>query len=505
MKNLIVIMSDQQRADSLGCYGNSLACTPHIDELAKSGAVFRQHMTPNQICSPSRSTLFSGLYPRHHGLTHNGISLPEDTALITHDFKRAGYRTHGVGKFHFQPILADPEYQMPDSNAFWEKPENQSWNGPFYGFDTVDMLIGESVAATQGGHYAQWLRSISSDAAKLYSPEFSPSAVPEDFDEVWTSAIPEELHYNSWIAESACRFLEDVSDDPFFLFVSFPDPHHPFSPPRPWSELHCPENMPLPEVKDGELCKMPAYISDGMDESSKSYVDFLVRPGAPKEQGFMQTTHHISNKSIRKAIAHTYGMVSMIDAKVGQIKEAVYRNGLQDNTVILFTSDHGELLGDHGLIRKGPAPYRQVLNIPLIFSGSGIAAGSRNQLTSHVDIRSTLQDYFGLEKSSGDGQSFSEMLALPDCNGQSHIFCEYHPRVDRGLYNQTVITKNWRLTIYPLNQEWGELFDRRNDPNEHENLFSDEKFAAVRDELILKIQRDWPARPDAGGEMIAVY
>lgn len=154
-KNVILIMTDQQRANSLGCTGNEHVRTPNIDALAQRGAVFTKHFTPHQICSPSRSTLFSGQYARSHGLTRNGVALPEDLKLITHDFQAMGYKTHGVGKFHFQPILAGPEHLMPDSNAFWDLPESEGWCGPFYGFDAVDILIGESVSATKGGHYAR--------------------------------------------------------------------------------------------------------------------------------------------------------------------------------------------------------------------------------------------------------------------------------------------------------------------------------------------------------------
>lgn len=221
MTNVLLIMTDQQRADSLRCTGNQVARTPHIDALAARGAVFRNHFTPHQICSPSRATLFTGQLARHHGLTRNGVALPETQPSLTQDLKAAGYRTHGVGKFHFQPILAAAEHRMPDSNAFWALPESRGWRGPFFGFDTVDILIGESVGATEGGHYAQWLKERAPDAALLYSPENALAPRPADMDEVWKSAIPEDLHYNTWITDRACDFLDGAGADPFFLFVSY--------------------------------------------------------------------------------------------------------------------------------------------------------------------------------------------------------------------------------------------------------------------------------------------
>ncbi|MCZ4354629.1 sulfatase-like hydrolase/transferase [Roseovarius aestuarii] len=505
--NVLVIMTDQQRADSLGCTGNSIVQTPNIDALARRGAVFHNHHTPHQICSPSRSTLFSGLYARHHGLTRNGVALPEKTPLLTHDLKAAGYQTHGVGKFHFQPILAGKEHMMPDSNAFWDQPESEDWNGPFYGFDTVDILIGESVGATEGGHYARWLNAVAPDAAALYSPENALEPPPDDMDEVWKSAIPAELHYNNWIADRSCDFLKAHDGaDPFFLFVSFPDPHHPFSPPAPWCDMYDPQDIPLPSALQGELTAMPSYILEGnSEEGGKSYVDFLRNPGPPREQGFLQTTQRFSEGSLRLAIAHTYGLVSMIDDCVGRILAQLDALGMADDTLVLFSSDHGELLGDHGLIRKGPCPYRSLLRVPLVMAGPGVAKGPRSGITSHLDLRATLQAHLGLGQTATDGQSFADMLARPDAPGRDYMFAEYHPRTRMDTYNQSILTPEWRFTQYPENPAWGEMFNLRSDPGEHANLFADPEYAAQRRLFTQQMKQEFPPAAKAGGPSIATY
>ncbi|MTI03378.1 sulfatase [Roseibium sp. RKSG952] len=506
-KNIILIMTDQQRADSLGCTGNPVVNTPNIDALAACGAVFRQHFTPHQICSPSRSTLFSGLYARNHGLTRNGVALPGDLPLITHDLKEASYRTHGVGKFHFQPILAGLEHAMPDSNAFWKLPESDGWNGPFYGFDTVDILIGESVSATEGGHYAQWLNETAPDAAALYLPENALEPQAGDMDEVWKSAIPSELHYNTWITDRARDFVRDQDkEQPFFLFVSYPDPHHPFAPPAPWCDMYDPNDVPAPALRPDELSDMPSYILDGdREETGKSYVEFLRNPGPPREQGFMQTTQRFSETSLRQAIAHTYGMVSMIDNCIGRLMAQLETSGLAEDTLIIFTSDHGELLGDHGLIRKGPSPYRSLLHVPLIMAGPGIAPGERNTITSHLDLRATLQDYIGLRSQPTDGHSFQPLLSDRDAPARSELFAEYHPRTRMDTYNQTLMTGDWRITIYPENPEWGELFHLLNDPGEHINLFFEPKYSARKQNFIERMAREFPAAAQAGGPSLATY
>ncbi|WP_371225863.1 sulfatase [Roseovarius sp. 2305UL8-3] len=505
--NVLMIMTDQQRSDSLGCTGNQFVKTPNIDGLAQRGATFRNHFTPHQICSPSRSTLFSGLFARHHGLTRNGVALPENTPLITHDLKAAGYRTHGVGKFHFQPILAGEEYAMPDSNAFWTLPESSRWRGPFYGFDQVDILIGESVSATEGGHYARWLNEVAPEAAQLYLPENALEPRPDDLDEVWKSAIPAELHYNSWITDRSCEFLKNSDgDDPFFLFVSFPDPHHPFSPPAPWCHLYDPAEMPLPSRVPGELSAMPSYIMEtDREEAGKSYVDFLRNPGPPREQGFMQTTQRISEASMRLAVAHTYGMVSMIDDCVGRILSQLEECGMTDQTLVIFSSDHGELLGDHGLIRKGPSPYKSLLQVPLLMAGPDIPPGDRSGITSHLDLRATLQSYLGLQRSETDGTSFHRVMANPNAPGRKQLFAEYHPRTRKETYNHTILTQDWRLTRYPEKPDWGEMFDLNTDPGEHVNLFADPDYAAQREQLSESLNRGFPPDADAGGPSIATY
>jgi len=143
---------------------------------------------------------------------------------------------------------------MPESNAYWTLPEAARWTGPYYGFETVEFVIGESAAATAGGHYAHWLARTAPEAATLYDRDRSLTPPPADLDEVWSCAVPEALHYNRWIADRACAFLSEAEERPFFLFVSFPDPHHPFTPPAPWAHLFAPRRRPEPSSVPASCC-----------------------------------------------------------------------------------------------------------------------------------------------------------------------------------------------------------------------------------------------------------
>ncbi len=209
----------------------------------------------------------------------------------------------------------------------------------------------------------------------LFGPDASLSPVPVDLPEVWKCAVPVEEHNNSWVSRQTEQFVRtlDNSRMPFFLYVSFPDPHHPFSPPAPFCDSYHPEGVPMPKVIAGELDKMPSYLrSHGRDEwMEQAFSDYAAPPTGSIEQGMLIRTDNISEATMRLAIAHTYGMVEMIDHCIGQMLAAIRECGLSNTTHILFTSDHGELPGDHGLLRKGPPPFEQLVRVLLIMSGLG--------------------------------------------------------------------------------------------------------------------------------------
>ena len=515
--NIILICTDQMRFDALGCTGNSIAKTKNIDQLAKSGMVFSNHITPCQICAPSRASLFTGRMARHHGLTHNGMALDQTQSLFTHRLKSAGYRTHGIGKFHFQPILADQEHMMPESNAFWQTPESEGWTGPFFGFDAVDFVIGESFASTRGGHYGRWLHDNHPDVVDLYLPENSLDEQADDMDEVWRSAVPPAYHYNTWIADRAVDVISSVEhQDPLFMFVSFPDPHHPFSPPADYADQFDPLDMPMPTCLDGELDRMPDYIGKQIwveGEGTKiTYKEFLASGSVSIEQGTWQRTSEFGEMSMRKIIAYTHALNMMIDEGVGRIMTALETQGMAENTVVIFTSDHGELLGDHGLIRKGPMPYRQLLRVPLVVSGAipnALQDTDIDALTSHLDLMPTILDLAGIEDSD-EGLEGSSLLPLIKGDQKSLrdvAYGEYHPRTVRNQYNHSIITAHERLTLYPEaeGKGWGEYFDHRDDPGEHHNRYHDPACQNRINVLRQQLLEDLPPAPRKGNKVLGIY
>jgi arylsulfatase A-like enzyme len=489
--NVIFICTDQQRFDSLGCLGHPSVRTPNLDRLAGEGVRFARHITPNQICSPSRGTMFTGLYPRSHGLYCNGIALDQSLPTLPGAFCDGGYRTHAVGKMHLQPELAPAEYNLPESMAFWDDDRNRDWNGPYYGFQTVDLVIGHGRHSVESGHYANWLRETDPSASDLYSFDRALEEPQEGID-CWKLGMPSELHYNTYIADRSVDFLRRV-EDPFFLFVSFPDPHHPFAAPRPYCDRHDPVGVVMPTVVDGELDRMPPYY---------------LQPQHPDAQGGMLLSNNIGESALRMAIAQTYGLVEMIDDCVGRIMTQLHDSGLADDTIVLFTSDHGELLGDHGVVRKGPPPYRQLTEVPLLLAGPGAPRGEQiTAMTSHIDLAPTLLEMAGLDpmQMNAEGVSLAPILSGAADSVRSALLAEYHPRGDAELYNQTIRTDRWRMTLYHHHPDWGELFDLQDDPFEHHNLFGEPEASATIDRLRERLAAEFPPSPKIDAERIARY
>ncbi len=452
--------------------------------------------------------MISGLYPRNHQLITNGMALPESVPTLTQALVDNGYKTHSVGKQHLQPILAPAELNMPDSRAFWKKPEAVSWNGPFYGYQTIDLLLGESDTAQIAGHYAHWLREHYPDNVDYLKPEFADQPPPEDLDEIWRSAMPVECHYNTWIADRAVDFLagQKAGGSPFCLFVSYPDPHHPFDPPAEYADRYNPADMPLPQVPDSDLAGRPPYCGD-LFPKGRGFRKLYWQAEKGAEAGSSITTDDISESSMQKAIAYTHAQVEMIDDGVGRILTQLHESGFEDNTIVIFTNDHGEYLGNHGLLHKGPASYRQLTELSLLISGPGIHSGHQiNSLTSHIDLMPTLLSLTGTDATSSiDGLSLKPLLEGSLDRVRDYTFGEYHPTVRKELYNQTVYKDQWRMTIYPDLPDWGELFDLDSDHHEHHNLYFESSYESIRRELAELLHNEFPPQPTVTNKVLAKW
>jgi arylsulfatase len=500
--NFILFITDQQRADHLGAYGNPVVATPHLDRLAARGWRAERCYVASPICMPNRASLLTGRMPSAHGARHNGIPLPLDSRTFVERLRESGYRTALVGKSHLQNITAtraqypvgadaqcDGEARHPGPGRYdqecgplWEADPRRGLDLPFYGFEDVGLVINHG--DTAGGHYRRWLRERAPDLADRVGPAHALPA--PDFElaaseQAWRTQVPEALSTTAYVASEACDRLQAYAEggQPFFLQCSFPDPHHPFTPPGRFWDMYRPQDMALPE-------------SYGARHTGPlPHLDWL---HTQREQG--RAVKHTpamfaaTEREVREALALNYGSITHLDGAVGQVLARLHELGLAEDTVVLFTSDHGDYFGDHQLLWKGPLHYQGVTRVPLIwFDPQAQAGGARSSaLCSTLDIAPTVLARAGCAPYHGiQGHNLLPLMAGGPWEREALLIEEEGQRVMFGFpartRMRTLQTPRWRLSVYEA-ADWGELYDLERDPHECHNLWDDPAHAGQRSALL---------------------
>ena len=470
--NFVFILTDQQRRDSLGCYGNPIIQTPALDAMAKEGMVFERAFTANVICSPSRASIITGRYPSAHGLITNGMQLDDNReTTLTQVLAAADYRTASVGKIHLAPVCdTDPayapagsNYQSPEGLSYWQAGKKLPF--PYYGYQQVRLADWHGLAKQD---YYNDLMTRDPKLPELLNEENAlvrPTGAPAS----WKSAIPEEHHSSTWVADESIKLLEQFAagNDPFYLTVGIPDPHFPYCPPAPWCDMYDPACVPLPR-------RHPDEYQNGSSQYRMQIDNFT------RMLGYNPMT--MPEAYVREIIAHTYGMVSLLDKQVGRIMAALKRLGLANNTIVIFTTDHGEHLGDHHLIYKAVA-FDELMCLPLIWWAPNRFArpGRHDGIVSHIDLMPTILDLAGLDCPHGvQGRSYRCALETGRDSGRDFAYIE--DEGDDKSYSRTVVTRRYSLTYY-LPEGEGDLYDLERDPNEFFNRWHDLDYAATRREM----------------------
>ncbi len=506
--NILVFMTDQQRWDSLGCNGNPVCKTPHLDQLAREGFTSSSCFAANPTCTPSRASLMTGRYTTAHGARANGIPLSEDEITIPEVFSQAGYATGSFGKIHLRPTrvleAVTPKGKRIcsyESLAFWENYgpglsvdqhyDHQSWfPSPYYGFDEVLLTIGHGSFASRYGHYAEWLKEHHPELVGRDKQEFAlPGSTGAPHS--WKSAMPAEHHVSNWIVDQTMDFVsrQHEAGKPFLAFCSFPDPHHPFAPPAPYCNLYDDADIELPSLREGDLENKPWSYEQCYKNGGEGIT------GVPN--GFRPCD--LRDEQWREIIAHTYGMVTLMDEAVGRALRHLDELGLSDDTLVLFTSDHGDMLGDHGLLFKSSLWHLDSLvKVPLIVRLPGaIPTGqTKDGLISQVDLFQTICDFAGIEPPLGrQGVSQKDYLcAKTDVSPRRAAIVEDEDdTTDEKL--RTLITDDWKL-IFCGGREYGELYDRNNDPGECANLWNRREYQDVKSELLEQLLHELVAITD---------
>lgn len=483
--NVLLITSDQQHWNTLGLL-NSEIRTPNLDRLAASGTLFTRAYCCNPTCTPTRASIITGMYPSQHGAYSLGTKLPESVPTLGDRLHLGGYRTALIGKAHFQQLYDHPLYRSIESNPlqqnldFWRK-----FNGPFYGFDHVELARNHVDEYHAGQHYALWMEEKGFTEWRKHFKSF-PDASGHDEHLTWT--IPEEYHYDAWIAERTEAMLKEYAarGDHFFLWASFPDPHPPYLVPEPWDKMYDPAALTVPGLSPKEdLSTLPSHFA--LAQHPPEEVD--VSPYREAEGNAVHGLHsHLHNREeLARQIAVYYGMVSMMDQYIGRILDRLDELGLTENTLVVFTTDHGHFYGQHGLTAKCIHHYEDLLRVPMIVSQPGrIPAGKRSDaLQSLVDLAPTfssccVQDIprsmTGVDQS---GVWFGEQPFARD-----HVLVENrHQPTTMNI--RTYIDSRYKLTVY-FNRNYGEMFDLAEDPGEIVNLWDRPECQALKLSLMQK-------------------
>lgn len=524
--NVILIMTDQHRADALGCAGNSIIQTPNLDALAAGGVNFTNAYVQCPVCMASRAAIHTGRYPRAVRMASMGILPPEETT-IAETLRRNGYATGMFGKLHLTPMaytrlnlkseipldvdhfLGPARVDSPWSRLAAEDPMKKS-----YGFD-------ENVGVEDSlwGHWLDWLEEISPEHSKYAQAEnwrASRSGTPcgnyarrvfqPPVHDFFDSRIPAELSASRFIVERSIDYIRRNKEKPFFVHCSFVDPHHPFNAPQPFNRMYDPADMPPPPPAD--LNTFPAPLRGRTTETIEK----------------MQT---FPDELLQWAQANYYGMISNIDDCIGRLVSTLDELGLRDNTIIVFTADHGDHVGGrHRLIYKSPPLFDDIMRVPFIINWpeatrrGGIQNGQRiDGLVQEIDIYPTLMSLLGLPIHGGvQGHDLTPLFAStqPNTDEQAgsgppwgdppesgrpqaeqpvhaaspaydHVFCELDDLPDSVyISNAAVRTRDWKLNYFPHSRS-GLMFNLREDPDEKVNLFDDPGYADRRWELVARL------------------
>lgn len=407
--------------------------------------------------------------------------------MIGTPLQAAGYDCALIGKAHFQPLRSTPEHPSLETHPlvrdleFW-----RGFHGPFYGFNHVELARHHGDEAHVGQHYALWMEEKGltdwRDHFQNRWGEFDyAGGKPEPVRQhAWT--LPQEYHSNTWITERSLARLEHARDAgrPAFLWASYFDPHPPYLVPEPWASMYDPKKITVPAVSPGEHARNPALLRKTQEANPdfSAYDQFGV--------GNHGCRSHLHDRdALARDIATYYGMMSFLDHQVGLLLDGLERLGLAEDTLVIFTSDHGHYYGHHGLIAKGPFHYEDGIRVPFLARWPGrIPAGRESDaLLSLVDVPTACLRAAGLEPSP----FMQGVDPLPVWLGEresvrDHVTVE-HRAQPTAIHLKTYVDSRYKLTVH-LGDEDGELYDLEADPAEVNNLWRDPTAHDLRERLL---------------------
>ena len=472
--NLLWIMTDQQPVSMVAAYGKAGLKTPHLDRIAAEGMRFDRFHIAAFPCSPSRSCFLTGRYSHNHGVIQNDVPLADSVPALGDILKDAGYATGFAGKWHLSGHMYRNQRGRKPYDGVWyyERVPNKAK------FEYTKVRGGAGEDQPQHGfdqwvggwkHYRDYLREAGLGELVAESSVGNHNDLPSGPEGTHIySKLPEEHHMAAFLAGEAEQFLEAQKDsaDPFALVLSFYGPHLPVAPPKPWDEMYPLEEVPLPPNHHDDLEGKPVrQLTNGRCYKQPEWEE----------------------KQFRDYVRRYWGYCSYIDHQIGRVLAALEASGKAGDTIVLFTSDHGDMLAAHGFVFKlGHCGYDELLRVPFLLRCPGrIEAGSTSDaLVSSVDVLPTLLEMMRVPAPETlDGRSFVPLLRGEAEKHREALVC------NSAEHNLTIVSTQWKYVLNWDPRDLDELYDLVADPGEKANLAADPAHAAVVSDLRTKLMQ----------------
>jgi arylsulfatase A-like enzyme len=503
-RKILFVTTDQQRYDTLGCNGGDLARTPVVDRLAAEGIRYERAHPQSVVCMPSRSTILTGQHPSTHGVWMNGVPLPVGAPSVAATLRDAGYRTALVGKAHFQPYL-DPFLRFEENEL--ARRGTTPHGGAHRGFEHLEL-------ATHGPlgplHYARWLNEEHPEAVGGYYRVLDAGMQVNGegggdtgAPQVAVNPIPRDWYHTDWVAQRTISWLDSLdADDDWFCWMSFPDPHHPWDPPESevgridWRDVPLPAGYPEDRAERER-------ILDGKPRQWRLWYDGTLVSNYEAPADWVPAT--LTSDQVREVNARNAVECELIDEALGRVLERVAARGWADDVDVIFTTDHGELQGDFGLLFKGPYHVDALMRLPLVWRPAPSAAPTPSVVSAPVglvDLAPTFCAIAGLEVPEwAQGTTLPLDDADARARGVERVLTEWDSELfGVDVHLRTVTREGWVCTSYRAGTVHdgteGELYDLTDDPLQQHNRWDDPSVRAQRDDLLADLRDHEPPAHD---------
>jgi arylsulfatase len=458
--NILWICTDQQRYDTIGALGNVHVSTPNIDRLVKEGVAFTHAYCQSPICTPSRASFLTGMYASAVHVNGNGNAhFPDHPPLVTKLLADAGYDCGLIGKLHLSSAFGRVEKRVDDGYRYW-----QYSHAPRDDWET-------------GHDYADWVRDQGEVLGDLTKS---------------VDGVPAQFHQTTWCAEKTIEFIKEERKGPWLASVNIYDPHPPFNPPKAYRDQFDPDDMPEPLFLESDLVQQEKLAALDFQSRAKHPSELDIKsPIIPwKQTRGLKEPESAGLRDGKTLKAAYYAMIKLIDDQIGRLLDVLEETGQRENTLVIFMSDHGETLGDHGLIQKGCRFYEGLVRVPLIVSWPGKIQEDvvNDALVELRDIAPMLLNLGGVDVPAWvDAPSLWHLLTGSRAPQEHRDFvrCEYYNALDMKDNTFATMYRNarYKLVVYH-GHGLGELYDLQNDPDEFHNLWDDEAHQTIKMDLM---------------------